>query len=186
MKGVVTIHSVTFDEIQKARTHVNDMLWEYWIHQNLFTWRWWLLVALITIPWFIWYKIVNKNRYHDVLTYGFIVTISCVILDDLGTPFIWWQYPYQVFQVFTPLQPPNFTLVPCIMMLVHEWTENWKSYLKWLFISSILMTYVGEPIFIWLGLYVLNSWHLWYSFIFYIVVGIIARFVATRHLPEKT
>src|SRR5206468_11013501 len=134
------------------------------------------LLFLTIVPWLIWWRVADKKNFNEILLYGLIIGILSIILDNIGTDLLWWEYPDKLFQMIPPLFPADLTLVPCLMMLVYQWTKSWKSFLFLNFILSLFMSYVGETLFIWLNLYKLIEWKLFYSLLFYNVCGIFARY----------
>ncbi|NRD79031.1 hypothetical protein HPT25_16850 [Bacillus sp. BRMEA1] len=170
----------SYENVQKVREKLKDIAYQHWINDDFLTWKWWLLLILSIVPWIIWWKIVDKKRIIEILLYGTFIVILCMILDNLGTDLIWWGYPHKLFQSFPPLVPADITLVPCLMMLVYQWTNKWKSFLIMDLILSLLMSYLGEPFFIWLNFYQLTKWKLFYSFLFYNFSGIFCRWIVLK------
>jgi hypothetical protein len=170
----------SFEEVSNVREKLKVISYEHWINDDLFTWKWWVLLLLSIVPWFIWWKISDKKRLTEILLYGTIIAILAIILDNIGTDLLWWEYPDKLFQMIPPLFPADITLVPCLMMLVFQWTKTWKTFLILNFVLSLLMAYIGEPLFIWLNFYHLNQWKLLYSLLFYIITAIIARWVVLK------
>jgi hypothetical protein len=170
----------TYQEIQKVRSQISHMLIKEWEVNTLFTWKWWFLVGLAIIPWFLFWWILDKKRIHEILLYGMLIGFFAGFLDNLGTDLLWWGYPIKMIPTVPPLITPDFTIVPCLMMLVYQYCQTWKSFLASNFILALLMAYVGEPFFIWLRLYELIEWKLIYSFLFYNISGIIARWIVLK------
>jgi hypothetical protein len=169
-----------YNDVQEIREKLKETSYEHWIHDDVFTWKWWLLLSLTIVPWFIWWRVVDKKGLNEILLYGAFIAISAIILDNIGTDLLWWGYPTKLFQMVPPLFPADITLVPCLMMLVYQWTKTWKSFLLSNFILSLFMAYIGESLFIWLDLYELNEWKLTYSLLFYNIGGIIFRWIVIK------
>lgn len=175
----------SFKEVQMVRQKLKEISYQHWIHDDFLTWKWWLLMLLSIVPWIIWWKIADKKRLTDILLYGMLITIFCIILDNIGTDLIWWEYPDKLFQMIPPLIPADITLVPCLMMLVYQWTSTWKTFFLFNFFLSLVMAYLGETFFIWLNLYKLNGWSLIYSLLFYNISGLVARWIVLKTKEKK-
>ncbi|WP_217269645.1 CBO0543 family protein [Neobacillus endophyticus] len=128
----------------------------------------------------IWRKLKDKQRLMEILFYGILIMISAIVLDNLGTDLMWWVYPTKLFQMFPPLIPADLALVPCLMMVVYQWTKTWKAFLIYNFLLSLFMAYLGEPFFIWLKLYQLIHWKLFYSLLYYNISGTLARWLVLK------
>jgi hypothetical protein len=74
----------SYEDVQKARKTLSDESFQHWIHYDLLTWKWWILLILTIVPWFIWFKIVEKKRVHEILAFGLIISILAVLLDTIG------------------------------------------------------------------------------------------------------
>lgn len=170
----------SFEDVQKARQHLRNVAQEHWIHDDLFTWKWWFLLVLSFIPWYFWWKFADKKRLTEILLYGMLIALFCIILDNIGTDELWWDYPDKLYRMFPPLIPADISLVPCLMMVVYQISASWKDFLVKNFILSLLMAYLGENLFILLNFYELNSWKLFYSVIFYNVSGFISRWIVLK------
>ncbi len=165
----------SYQHIQEVRLKFFEMIQERWEANVVFTWRWWLLVILSFLPWVIWWKLVDRKNALTILFYGMIIIIANLILDNIGTDMLWWGYPYKIAPFFPPLFTPDFTIVPVLMMLVYQWFRTYKSFLIANFVLSIVIAFIGEPLFMWAGFYELGSWKLVYSFMYYNLIGLFAK-----------
>ncbi|TCN19759.1 hypothetical protein EV146_11664 [Mesobacillus foraminis] len=170
----------SFEDVQKARVKFNDIAYKHWVHDDLFTWKWYLLLVLSILPWIVWWIVVDKKRLNEIVLYGSLITIGTYTLDNIGTDLIWWEYPTKLFQMIPPLLPADLSLIPCSMMLIYQWSKNWRSFLLFNFLLSLFCTYIGEPLFIWLDYYELKDWKLIYSLLFYNIGGMLARWLVLK------
>lgn len=170
----------SFDEVQKIREKLRNMSYEHWIHDDFLTWKWWLLLALAILPWVIWWKIVDKNRAHEILLYGCLIGIFTVILDNLGTELLWWEYPDKLFQMIPPMFPVDLTLVPVMFMVIFQIFTSFKPFLIANLIWGVFAAYIIEPVFVWLGYYQLTGWHPTYSIVFYMVATTLSRWIVIK------
>ncbi|WP_248924630.1 CBO0543 family protein [Paenibacillus hamazuiensis] len=174
----------SFDDVMKAREQLTELSYQHWLHDDFLSWKWWLQLALSVIPWFIWWKISDKKRIHEILLYGLLTGIMAITLDNIGTDLIWWSYPDKLFQMIPPMFPADYTLVPCSLMVVYQLTATWRTFLFANVILAAFNTLVGETLFIKLGFYRLHSWHLSYSFLFYIAAAMLARWIIENTRPK--
>lgn len=170
----------SFDKIQKTRQQLTDLVDERWREEVVFTLQWWVLAFLMVFPWFLWWKIVDRTRVKTILLYGFIILIFNTLLDNIGTDLLWWAYPIKLGPFIPPLLTPDFTIVPILMMLVYQFFKTWKTFLIANLVLSIVIAFIGEPLFIYFGYYILNSWTLFYSFIYYNLVGPFAKWFVEK------
>lgn len=176
----------TYDQVQQVRSQLETVNMQYWLHNNFLSWRWWLLtVVFILLPYLIWWKISDKKRRGELLLYGFFAAICAVIVDEFGTTALWWGYPHKFLPMIPSLFPADVVLVPVFLMIVYQITYSWRSFLIGNVVMGLLMAFVGEPLFIWLGYYQLNSWKLEYSFLFYIVVSILGRWFVIKVISNR-
>ena len=172
-----------YEEVLRARQLLSDVSYQHWLHDEFLTWKWWLLLALTVLPYFVWWRIADKRRLHELLLYGLLMGMLAVITDDIGTQLLWWSYPDKLLQMVPPLFPADIVLVPVAFMTLSQYVSGpfWR-FLVANALLGALLAYVGEPIFIALEFYRLHTWRLSYSFAWYIVAAVTARAIvrATR------
>ena len=130
------------------------------------------LVYLVEIRW--------KRKLNLILQDGLIVLIFNAFIDDLGSSLLWWFYPVRMIPTLNVLLSPSISIVPCLMMFVFQYCYTWKKFLIFNFILSLVFCFIGETLFIALGIYELVTWKLFYSFLQYNIAGIIARWIALK------
>lgn len=145
----------------------NKDIFDIWKTQIVFTWRWWLGALLTIVPWVVWMKIKDNKQLVHLLFVGLIVALITDLLDILGLCFGFWYYEWKVLPI-TPIYVPwDFTLFPVGTMLFMQFKPKSNKFIKAV-IFSFFSSFVFEPIFSWLGIYVMTNWKYWYSFIIYI------------------
>lgn len=170
----------TFEELLKLQEQLKDHSREYWLQHTFLTWRWWLLFALTLLPWFIWWKIVDKKRIGEILFYGYSIALMTIVLDSIGTNLMWWVYPHMLFRILPPLVPVDLAIIPCLMMVIYQYFKTWKTFLVANTIFAFLASYIGELLFVWIGVYKLITWKYFYSLLFYIGAGTISRWIVIK------
>lgn len=67
----------------------------------------------------------------------------------------------------------DWVLLPILLMTLIQFKPKVFPIIKGLIFASI-NTFIGEPLFIWLGFYVIKDWHIFYSFPIYFVIFLLA------------
>lgn len=167
-----------FSEIQRIRGQLCQLSLSQWKTEMLYTWRWWLLVGLTAIPLLIWLMILDKKRAIEITLYGCLISIMADILDNIGTELLWWSYPIKLIPIVVPFYTPDSILVPAVLMVVYQYfSRRWGQFLISNLVAGAGLSFVAEPIFVWLGFYQLHDWRLVYSYLFYMVSTVLARMI---------
>ncbi|WP_018249280.1 CBO0543 family protein [Orenia marismortui] len=170
-----------FEEIIRLNKMIDNVAQEYWLKSVLYTPQWWLLIFMLLIPFFILWKLIDRNRLQEVLLYVSLMSLISIILDWIGLQMILWAYPYQLFPATHPLLNPfNLSFLPITYALVYQYFYKWKQFLIALIISSFIASFVLEPLFTKVGIYVLINWKYYYSFPIYVGMGIGMKYFVDR------
>lgn len=98
-------------------------------------------------------------------------------LDTLGYNLNFWDYPIQLI----PLVPEAFafdlSMIPIAYMLLYQYCRSWKLYCMMLIGMSTVYAFIGEPFCNWILIVVYIKWKYYYSFVYYIITGIIVRMI---------
>jgi hypothetical protein len=176
----------SLEQILELGRVLRDARLQYWLNHTFLTWEWWVLVALTLIPWLIWWRFVDKKRVQEILLYGFSIALCTLVIDIIGSNLQWWYYPHEIFKVMPPLVPVDLTVVPVSMMVVYQYSRTWRSFLINNTIFAFIATYIGESFFIWLGAYVRITWSYFGSLLFYIIAGVISRWIVVGTMRKAT
>ncbi|WP_209124606.1 CBO0543 family protein [Alkalihalobacillus sp. BA299] len=160
------------EEIDKVQKKFTELLQEHWIKHDLFGWDWWLLLALTIIPWFIWWKVFDRSRSTAIVLYGLLITLLATFLDIIGWNFHLWSYPHTLIPIYPPMFPADLTIFPVIYMVVYQYFKSWKSFFWAMVVASLIFSFIGEPLMIWLEFYEMNYWKHIYSFPIYIALAL--------------
>lgn len=144
---------------------------EHWLQNNLYSWQWYFLLAMLVIPWIVWWKLVDKKRLVPIIAIGLMVLSTANWMDQVGVEFGWWTYPYKTIPIFPQMIPVNYSMLPVGYMLLYQWYTPWRSYMVAATVLSAIMSWVAEPVIVWMGIYHLQSWHYSFSFPIYIVIA---------------
>lgn len=161
-----------FRLVQDKRLKFLESYREYWIEHAFLTWQWWVLVFVTIFIWFLWWKKVDKKRIHLMLNYGLILGFFSLTLDMIGQNHGAWAYPIRLYWAFIPpMIPFDITYIPVLFMLIYQkYGQKWTYFLTAVSITSAFLSFIIEPIFKWIGIYVIYKWKYIYSFPIYIVL----------------
>jgi hypothetical protein len=170
----------TYDQVIELRGKMREAEIQHWLHDDLFKSDWFLLLFLAIIPWVIWYKFLDHSRRSEILIYGLMVTIAAIVLDALGTEMMLWGYPNKLVVLVPPLLPSDLAIIPVAYMLVYQCFTTWRSFILASMVLAAVFAFIGEPILVFLGIYVPYEWKHIYSFPIYITVAIFLRWVTIK------
>lgn len=163
---------ISFEEIIEIQNKSIEAQQQHWLNNELFTFQFWLLIVILIIPWLIWWKLVDRKRLMEILVYGLLVHTLVTVLDEIGCQLNLWEYRYDIEPLFPRLIPINFTALPIVYMFLYQYFNKWKYFLAANVIAAAIMSFIIEPIFVWLDIYELFGWKHVYSFPIYIIIAI--------------
>lgn len=183
------LHIPSSSEIEAEKIKLIDLSYSHWVHSDLFSLNWWILFCSTIIPYFIWWKLVDKNRFFELFSYGLVCACIAMTLDVMGTEMMLWSYPDKLFPWIPPLIPADLVVIPLSAMLVYQYFNKWTFFLFANILWAILFAYIIEPIFLYLGMFALGpSWGHTHSFIGFFLLGIVLKLFMTglkRKVSEK-
>ncbi|KAB7663597.1 hypothetical protein F9279_23695 [Bacillus sp. B1-b2] len=148
----------------------------HWLEHDVFSLNWWILFCATIIPYFLWWKVVDKNRFYEIFSYGLLCAGFSMLLDVIGTEMLAWGYPDKLLPWIPPLIPADFVVIPITAMLVYQYTSTWKTFIITTIGWAILFSYIIEPLFVLRGMFYLGVyWKHTYSFLGFILLGITLR-----------
>jgi len=155
------------DSIYKLIEKEDHELNYIWSTQIIFHWRWWLGVVLLILPWVVWAKIRDKN---DTVRQLFVVLVVIIItstIDNIGVYYDSWYYLHRVIPACYTGYVWDYSLFPIGIILSLQFNPKLNIYIKAV-IFALICAFIGEPFFVWIGMYHLVNWKYWYSFIVYV------------------
>jgi hypothetical protein len=152
----------------------------HWLNHELFTWNWWVLVAFILIPLIIWLIVVDRKRILEVILVWTLVIIPTSYLDAIGVDLKFWVYPVQFLPITPRALPFDVFMVGITFMLLYQFFNSWRSYLIALFIMALVFAFIGEPISKRLNLVYYIKWKYYYSFLYYVSLGVTVRTIVIK------
>lgn len=152
---------------------------DIWSTHVVFSGMWWFGVAISVIPWLIWFKFQKKNSSDRILYAGFFVMVISLCFDVVGDQLGLWHYRFNVIPVLPTYFPWDLTLMPLSVMTFLLIKPNVNPFIKAI-IFATSSSYIGEPFFHWLGVYVLTGWKYSYSVPIQMVIYLVAHHLSRR------
>ncbi|NPV89891.1 MAG: hypothetical protein HPY50_03835 [Firmicutes bacterium] len=170
----------TNEQIYELRTRLTQMIIENWRGENFLTWQWWLLLAILVIPWVIWWAVVDKRRTYQLLTFGFMVSIVTSLIDVVGLELGLYLYQVKLVPFAPRLLPYVLGMLPVIYMLLYQRFPRWRPFTVALLAASAALAFIFQPIMKAIGMYELIRWSYVYSFLIYVSVGLVLKWVTEK------
>ncbi|WP_170972075.1 CBO0543 family protein [Bacillus yapensis] len=184
-KGLVTLENdkkikIVGDIYEKVH-HANNEYLDYWIENTFLHWDFWLSLALTLLPWILFIQFRKKESTNRLLFVGLFVIIFASWLDFLGVVCGLWYYTGKVVPTIPSYMPWDFCILPVFVMFLIQYKPDMKAYWKGLFFASV-GSFIGEPLFKWLGFYVAIHWNKFYSFpIYFLLFMVCHRLSKVKH-----
>ena len=153
---------------------------QIWTNYVLFSGLWWMGICLSIIPWIIWFVIRKRDSTDRLLYTAFYIMAIAVISDILGDQLGLWHYRYHVIPVLPTYFPWDITLMPLTVIILLQVKPHVNPWFKAIFFA-LLASYVGEPIFDWLGVYEPINWRYSYSVPIQIIIYMSAHYLSRRN-----
>lgn len=169
-----TSNYVSLDKLLELKKATMNLSLQHWYDYELFTWQWWIKFLYLVIPIFAFYKLLDRKRIFEVLTYGLMISIISIILDLTGVNFILWDYPIRFVPIGIFLVH-DLVFIPIVSMLIFQKFSTWKSFATANIILSAVGAYIEEPIAIWINIYKPLNWKHTYSFIVFFTITILCK-----------
>lgn len=155
----------------------------YWKEHTLWNWDFWLSFSLAIIPWVVWFIVRKRGSEARLLLAGCFAIIISSWFDFLGLVFGLWHYTGRLLPTIPTYLPWDFSLIPVTMMLWIQYRPRTHPLLKAV-IYSALTTFIGEPLFEWIGLYTPLRWSVYYSFPIYLIIYLVAYRISNANSFE--
>jgi hypothetical protein len=147
---------------------------DFWLHNTLFHWDFFLSLFLSIVPWVLWVTFKKNESTYRLLFAGFFVLIISSWLDFCGTMYGLWYYTGKMIPLMPSYSPWDFSILPVSIMFFIQYKPKLSPVLKAL-IFAFVSSFIGEPFFQWVGLYVITKWNVFYSFPIYFVIYLFAH-----------
>lgn len=162
------------------RKQLVELKMEYWLSTNVLSLHWWLMLFFLIAPWVIWWRLIDKRRIREIGLYGFFILFLSSIFDDIGSQLNLWAYPYILTPISQKFEPYDYSVLPVIYMLIYQKFKSWKSFVIVHIVSSVIFSFVLEPLTVYFNLYIMINWKHAYSFIIYPLMGMGCKLIINK------
>lgn len=176
-------NSPLWKEQVQILTKLRDVITEHWLKYNVFSVVWWLMIILIVLLWVLWWKKVDRNRLHELVTYGLMVSLIAIVIDVIGVNLVLWGYPNRLTPFGSPLIVTDFCIFPVSYMLLYQRYSYWRDFLIATVILAFFIAFVAENVAVALDIYKLINWKHLYDFPLYILLAISLKWIMSKLIP---
>ncbi len=146
-------------------------------YDKVISFQWVLLVIMLILPWIIWWKLVDRGRIAQILSFGLMILVVDSFISQLGLNLIWWRYPYSLFPYSQRAFAMSYSLLPVTYMLIYQYYRTWKSFSWANLAAAFSVAFIVQPILKWLNMYQLIKSNYFYSFLIIALVGFALRYL---------
>lgn len=159
--------------------HLHMEYGQLWMDETFLHWDWWLSVLFSVGSWGFWIFYRKKESTHRLLYAGIFIIALSLCLDYIGTALGLWYYNGKLTPSFPAWLPYNLCMLPVSIMFLIQTKPHIAGWKKGIF-YGLVTAFIGEPIFVWLGFYVMTGWHYIYSILPYALIYIFAEWLTKR------
>lgn len=167
-------------KVIELRKQIYQIQYDHFMHSTLFSVKWWILIFVTILIIFIWWKLVDKVRLHEIILFGFVITILTFISDSVGTDMVLWSYPIELFGLVKHISELELVIIPISYMFLYQYFAEWKKYIITLIVFSAFGAFAVVPLAVWFGTYKLIRWNDTYSFMIFIFMGLFAKYIVIK------
>lgn len=154
-----------------------DITWNRYLAEELFSNRWWGTLTFLVVLYAIWLKLLDKARALEIVLFGSFVAVQAVMVDIFGFSMGLWQHNVRLLPIIPGVFPVDFTVVPILLMIAHQYGATWSQYLTWSVVASVVFSFIISPTFQFFDIKAYYNWHFGYFFILMMIVAFISRAV---------
>lgn len=166
-------------EIYEKVVDANKDYFDFWLNHTLFHWDFWISLALTILPWAVWLKVRKKGSADRSLFVIFFTVIVTCWLDFVGTSYGLWYYTGKVIPTIPVFVPWDFCVLPVFIALLIEYKPHFSPLVKAMIFAGV-SAFIGEPVFLWLGFYVMVNWNILISFPIYFLIYLASYKIGTK------
>lgn len=126
--------------------------------------------------YFIWWKLVDKKRLSELLLLGSFVAVSYTVIDNALTNTNLIGYPTRLFPFTVQPFRIDFTTIPILCMLAHQYSSNWSTYTLLALLIGVFDWLIMSPLLVALNIQENIRWSHLYFLPLDFSIGMFARF----------
>ncbi|NPV91298.1 MAG: hypothetical protein HPY50_11070 [Firmicutes bacterium] len=157
----------------------------FWRENTLFTWQWWLLLAVVAVSALIWWRLVDRSRLLEIVCYGILGAVPAMVFDITGTMLGWYAYPI----LLQPYYPGTIfgIITPAIIgMLIYQYFPSWRGFLITVTLASAVLSFTGQPLLAYIGVYKIYNFSYLYSFLIFIIIAVWDKWTVGKMKSART
>ena len=166
---------VTPEMIYEAKVTLHNLLLTKWLNQELFSLKWWGVIAFIIFSYVLWFSLLDKRRFTQILLFGSLMTVGVSIFDAFGAGFNFWTDETHVLPMTPSYLLYSMTVIPTYYMLVYQYSPNWKRFVLWNTVAAGVISVIFLPVLVALDIMNFHNWIPLYHFPFNFIFGLVAR-----------
>lgn len=166
-----------YDQIREKDVALNQEYIQYWLDHCFLTSRWWFIVVLFVLTWVTFFLLTKKEERQKLLFLGFTWILVAANLDGIGYDLGLWGYPGQLIPILPKAYVFDYALIPVTYMLLYKYFPKGKAFLYANIVLSAGASFIAEPIFQWFNIYKIYHWKVGWSFVIYIFLSYLIRWV---------
>lgn len=171
-------------KIHEEFQHLHNEYSQIWLDHIFLHLDWWLTVIISLVTWVFWIFYRKKNSTYRLLLAGTAAMVISLCMDYVGTSLGLWYYTGKLTPTFPAWFPYNLCLLPVTIMFLIQTKPHIAPWKKGVF-YGLLTAFIGEPIFVWAGYYVMSVWEHIYSVPIYALIFIFCDWLTKRTAFEK-
>jgi FtsH-binding integral membrane protein len=166
-----------YDQIREKDVALNKEYIQYWLDHCFLSPRWWFIVVLFILSWVIFFRLTKRKERPKLFFLGLTWILVAANLDGIGYDLGLWGYPGQLIPILPKAYLFDYALIPVTYMLLYKYFPKGKAFLYANIVLSAGASFIAEPIFQWLHIYKIYHWKTGVSFVIYIVLSYLIRWV---------
>jgi hypothetical protein len=167
----------SYEIIRGLQETLRNAQLQHWLQYDVVKWTWWFNLFWSIFPIIIWWKYIDRQRFLEITAFGLLIDIIVIIHDVVGSSLLLWDYPNKFIPVMPNMLPIDFAAIPLAFMLIYQKYQAWKTYFIAVVILSAVLSFIGDPILVWLNLYQPLSWKHYYTFPTFIGIALFTKWV---------
>ncbi|MDR3563729.1 MAG: hypothetical protein P4N59_20160 [Negativicutes bacterium] len=171
---------LSHDQLAEMERQLTQCKIEKWLAEDLFSPVWWLMLAVLILPWLIWWKWVDRRRIVVITLYGLLLLITSSYLDAICSELALWQYNKMLLPLWSRLVSVDFAVMPVTYMFLYQYFRPWPVFTAATTAVAVVYAFGAEHLLEISGIYQVNHWSHWYSFILYIIIGLSCRLLTDK------
>ncbi len=163
------------EQFHQLQLQIWDITWNRYLAEELLSPRWWGLLIFLLAIYVLWLMLLDKSRALEIVLFGSFVAVQAVMVDIAGFSRGLWQHNIRLLPVVPGVFPLDFTVVPILLMLAHQYGHTWSRYLAWSALASLLFSFGISPAFQYFDIKAYYNWHFAYFVILMMAVALTSR-----------